>query len=140
MGAVQDAVATYRAASEAVDIETLVSTLAPDVRLISPLSSGAVFRGRDDLKILLTAVYGSLRGWRWTEEVGEGPVKVLVGEGRIGPVKLGDAMLVELDEEGRIALIRPHLRPWLGLTAFAVIAGPRLAAHPGVMRRAMRGG
>jgi len=44
--AVDDAVARYRAASEANDIGALLETLAPDVELVSPLSGRLVFRGR----------------------------------------------------------------------------------------------
>src|SRR5205823_8640568 len=58
---VDDAIARYRAASEANDIDALMDTLAPDAELISPLSGRMVFRGHDDIRALLTAVYGSLR-------------------------------------------------------------------------------
>ena len=60
----KDSVARYREASEANDIDALMQTLADDVELISPLSARAVFRGRDDMRQLLTAVYGTLRGFR----------------------------------------------------------------------------
>jgi hypothetical protein len=43
-----------------------------------------------------------------------------------------------LSGNGRIRRIRPHLRPWLGLTGFALLVGPRLARHPGVILRALR--
>lgn len=99
-----------------------------------------VFRGRDDLGILLRAVYASLRNLRWLDEAGEGRIRLLRGEARVGPFTLGDAMVLELAEDGRIRRIRPHFRPWLGLTAFALAVGPRLARHPGVMLRAMRHG
>jgi hypothetical protein len=136
---VDDVVTRYRAASEANDIEALVELLEPDAELISPLSGRMVFRGGDDLSVLLTAVYGSLTGWRWHEEVGGDRLRIVMGDGRIGPFKLGDAMLFELSSDGKIKRIRPHLRPWLGLTAFALIVGPRLARHPGVILRALRG-
>jgi hypothetical protein len=136
----ENAIATYRAASEANDIEALLGVLSPDVELISPLSGRAVFRGRDDLRLLLGVVYGGMRGLHWTEEVGDGSTRVVLGEGRIGPFKLADAMVCELDGEGRIRRIRPYLRPLLGLTVFALVLGPRIARHPGVLVRAMRGG
>jgi hypothetical protein len=97
-----------------------------------------VFRGKDDLRVLLAAVYGSLTGLRWHEEVGDGDVRVVVGEARVGPVKLGDAMVFELAPDGRIRRIRPHLRPWLALTVFALKLGPKVARHPGVVSRALR--
>jgi hypothetical protein len=134
-----DAVARYRAASEANDIEALLSVLTEDVELVSPLSGRLVFRGRDDLGVLLGAVYGGMRDLRWLQEIGDGQVRVVLGEGHLGPCKVADAMVCELAEDGRIRRIRPYLRPWLGLTVFALALGPRMARHPGVLLRAMRG-
>jgi hypothetical protein len=134
---VDDAVARYRAASEANDIDALVGTLAPDAELVSPLSGRMVFRGKDDLRVLLSAVYASLRGWRWHEEVGDASRRVIIGRGKVGPFNVGDAMVLELSSDGQIQRIRPYLRPWLGLTGFALLVAPRLIGHPGVIRRAL---
>lgn len=134
-----DAIERYRASSEANDIDAIMETLADGPELVSPISGRMVFRGEQDVRILLTAVYGSLKGWRWREEAGEGSTRVIMGDGRIGPFKLGDAMVCELAEDGRIKRIRPYLRPWLGLTVLALILGPKVAMHPGVVLRALRG-
>jgi hypothetical protein len=134
----EDAVARYRAASEANDIDGLMATLAPGAELVSPLFASLVFRGEADLRVLLTAVYGSMDGLRWREEVGDGSMRVVLGDGRIGPFKLADAMVCELDEDGRILRIRPYLRPWLALTFLGLMLGPKMAFHPGTMIRAMR--
>ena len=134
----EDAVARYRAASEANDIDGIMGTLAPDAELVSPISGRVVFRGRDDLRVLLTAVYGSLTGLRWRDEVGDGRVRVLTGGAKVGPVRLGDAMVFELADDGRIRRISPHLRPWLALTLFALKLGPKVGRHPGIVRRALR--
>jgi hypothetical protein len=50
-----------------------------------------------------------------------------------------DAMVCELDQDGLIRRVRPYLRPWLGLTFLALVLGPKLARHPGVIVRAARG-
>jgi ketosteroid isomerase-like protein len=134
-----DAVARYRAASEAGDIAAASDALAPDAELISPLSGRLVFRGRDDLLTLLDAVYGTITALRWHDEVGDDSVRVVVGEARVGPLRLGDAMVLELAADGRIQRIRPYLRPWLALTLLAVMLGPKVARHPGLVRRALRG-
>jgi hypothetical protein len=136
----EDAVARYRTASEANDIDGLIATLAPDVELVSPLSGRLVFRGRDDLRVLLGAVYGDMKGLRWREEVGDGATRVVLGDGTIGPLRLADAMVCELGEDGRIRRIRPYLRPWLALTFLALRLAPKMARHPGVMVRAARRG
>ena len=135
-----DAVALYRRASEAKDIDGLMGSLAPGVELVSPLSGRLIFRGEEDLRILLPAEYGGMTGLRWRDEIGDGATRVVLGDGKIGPFKLADAMVLELAEDGRIQRIRPYLRPWLALTFLALALGPRMARHPGVMLRAARRG
>jgi len=136
----EDAVSRYRTASEAGDIEAVMGTLAPEVEVVSPISGRMVFRGQEDVRILLGAVYGSLNGLRWTESVGEGERCVVLGEMRVAGVRMTDAMVFELASDGRIRRISPHLRPWLALTLFAALVGPKVARRPGVVRRALRPG
>jgi ketosteroid isomerase-like protein len=133
----EDAVARYRTASEAGDIEALADTLAPDVELVSPVSGRMVFKGQDDVRIVLAAVYGSLRDLRWTDALGDGEHRVIVGDTSVGPVRMTDAMVLHLAPDGRIRRIAPHLRPWLALTLLAMILGPKVGIHPGVIRRAL---
>jgi len=134
-----DAVTRYCAASEANDIDAIMATLAPDAALASPLSGHMLFRGHDDLRILLTAVYGSMSHLRWVQQTGEGtPTRVAIAEGRVAGARLGDAMVFELDDSGLIRRIRPHLRPWFATTAFALLLGPKVARHPGMVLRALR--
>src|ERR1700722_4596304 len=134
-----DAVARYRTASEANDIEVLLDLLTPDAELVSPLSGRMVFRGKEDLRVLLTAVYGGMTGLRWREEFGDARHRLLIGDGRVGPLRMSDAMVFDLADDGRIRRIRPHLRPWLAMTLFALILGPKVARRPGVIRRALAG-
>ena len=89
-----------------------------------------VFRGRDDLRVLLGAVYGALSGLTWREVIGEGATRVAVSDARIAGVTITDAMVLELDDAGLIVRIRPHLRPWLAITLFALSSGPRLPVIP----------
>jgi hypothetical protein len=133
-----DAIARYRVASEANDIDALMETLAPDAELASPLSGRMVFRGRDDLRLLLGAVYSTLRELRWQEEVGGGDAWVLIGDCKVGPLRMNDAMAFDLAADGRIRRIRPHLRPWLATTLFALMLGPQIARDPRVIGRALR--
>ena len=135
---VEDAISRYRAASEAADAEALAGTLAPDVQLLSPISGRAVFRGSEDVQLLLGEVYRSLSGLRWFEQIGDGSRRVVLGHARIGVFNMDDAMVFDLDAEGRIARITPHMRPWLGLTALAVALLPRVGRHPALMLRALR--
>jgi len=133
-----DAVATFLDATKARDIDRMVSTLAPDAELASPLFGRMVFRGRDDLRVLLGAVYGGLSNLVWREVIGEGTTRVAVSDARIAGVTITDAMVLELDDAGLIVRIRPHLKPWLAITLFALLLGPKIARHPGVLGRALR--
>ena len=133
-----DALAQYRTASEAGDVDGIMAACAPDVELVSPISGRMVFRGSEDVEVLLAAVYGSLKGLRWTDSLGDGSRRVMVGEARLLGVRLTDAMVFDLDDEGRIRRIGPHLRPWLALTLFAVVLGPKIGLRPGMVWRALR--
>ncbi|WP_328403232.1 nuclear transport factor 2 family protein [Nocardia sp. NBC_00403] len=131
-----NAVPQFRKATESADIDALMETLAPDAELASPISGRLVFRGQDDLRILLTAVYRGISAMQWTDQIGDGAHRVLLGEASIGPFRMTEAMVIELDKDGRIRKLNPHIRPWPALTFLAVRLGPRLIRHPGVMRRA----
>jgi hypothetical protein len=133
-----DAVAHYRTGSEAADIDAVMDVIADDVEVVSPISGRMVFRGRHDVRHLLAAVYGTVKDLRWTDAVGDGARRVLYGEMRVGPFRMTDAMVIDLAADGRIRRISPHLRPWLGLTYFAAVLGPKVAREAGVVKRALR--
>ncbi|GAT00876.1 nuclear transport factor 2 family protein [Mycolicibacterium fortuitum] len=133
-----DSINVFCEATRTNDIDRAMATLAPDAELISPLSGHMVFRGHDDLRSLLTAVYGGLRQLSWQEPIGEGKTRVAVSEGRIAGLTITDALIIEVDGNGQIRRLRPHLRPWLPTTVFALLLGPKIARHPAVLRRALR--
>ncbi len=139
MTRMEDALSRYCAATEAGDVDGFMATMAPDVEVVSPISGRMVFRGEDDVRFLLSAVYGTLSSLRWLRTVGEGESRVAVGEARILGVGMTDAMVFELAPDGRIRRIGPHLRPWLALTLFALVLGPKVARRPGVVWRALSG-
>ena len=128
----------YLAAAQSNDIDALVETLADDPELVSPLSGRMVFRGREDLRVLLRVVYGSLRGVSWQAPIRDGNRCVVLGESRVGPAHRYDVTVFELAEDGRIQRIRPFVRPWLGLTVDAIVVGPKMALHLGVVWRSLR--
>ena len=45
-----------------------------------------------------------------------------ISEGRLAGLRLDDAMVFDLTDDGRIRRIRPHLRPWLATTIFALVS------------------
>lgn len=133
-----DAVARYCAAASANDLEG--ATLAPDAELVSPLSARLVIRGREDLRVLLGAVYSSLEGLRWEAHTAEGSFASAVGVARIAGLRVDDAVIFELGPDGSIVRLRPHLRPWLATTVLALVLGLKLAPRADVMLRAARTG
>lgn len=139
MGSLQpvSSVSAFCAASEAYDVDGMVATLAPGAELVSPLSERLVFRGRDDLRVLLAVTYGSLHALNWTDELGDGAVRVAVSEGNIARIRFTDAMVFELDGDGQIRRLRPHLRPLPAVIMFAAVLGLKLIRHFGVVRRAL---
>jgi hypothetical protein len=138
--ALPDAVRRFCAAAVADDIDAVISTLAADAELVSPLSGRLVFRGREDLRVLLGAVYSTLRGLRWEGLIAQGRFASAVAIATAGGLRVDDALLFELNPQGEIARLRPHLRPWLATTLFALLLGPKVAVHPGLFWRAARAG
>jgi ketosteroid isomerase-like protein len=47
-----DAIAEYRAASEANDLDRFMWTLAPDAELVSPLLTHGVIRGKKAIRVV----------------------------------------------------------------------------------------
>jgi SnoaL-like domain len=135
---VQDAVASYCAASEAGDMAALEATFAPDVDLPSPLLGSFVFKGASDVGFVLRAVYGLIRNVRWDEPIGTGEKRLAIAHARVAGLAIDDAMYFELAEDGRIRSIRPHLRPLLATLVFTLLMGPRVIRRPGVVARAVR--
>ena len=128
----------FRAAWEANDLDRFLDTLAPDAELVSPLLARGVVRGKQDLRLLFAAIFGSMSQLRWTEEIMDGDRGFMLAQARVGPFRIDNALMFELDPDGRIQRLRPHLRPWLASTWFALTFGARVARHPGIVRRAVR--
>ncbi|WP_338783606.1 nuclear transport factor 2 family protein [Streptomyces sp. DG1A-41] len=134
-----DLVGRFCAAVAAGDVDAVIETMAEDAEMVTPLSSRVVIRGRDDLRAVFAAFLPSLsRDLNWRLRIGNADTTVAVAEARLGGVRVEDAMLIEQDADGRIRRVTPHVRPWLGLTVSAIVLGPKLMRHPGVVRRAMR--
>ncbi|HEY4429243.1 MAG TPA: nuclear transport factor 2 family protein [Solirubrobacteraceae bacterium] len=133
-----EAVARFCAASRSKDIDGMIATLAPDAELVSPISGHLVFRGVEDVRFLLGAVYNLLTDVEWERDVGDGQLRLALSRAKIGGIRVTDAMVFELDDQGRIWRIRPHLRPWLALSVFALLVGPKVARRPDAVRRALR--
>jgi len=60
-----DAVARFCAASVTNDVDGMMTALAPDAELVSPMFARTVVRGHDDLRVVLEVVFGGLRNLHW---------------------------------------------------------------------------
>jgi len=59
----------------------------------------------------------------------------MTAEARIGRLKVEDVVLVDVAADGTVRRLRPHLRPWPATTLFALRMTPKVARHPGLLRR-----
>lgn len=131
-------VADFLAAAVNGDVDAMMKALAPEARLESPVSGRMVIQGDRDLRRLLKAVFGTVRRLTWEPPIGEGSKRVAIGHMKIGPFNLRDATLFELDDDGRICRMRPHLGPLPAFVVFTLALGPKMAIHPGLLLRALR--
>ncbi|MBJ7328751.1 MAG: nuclear transport factor 2 family protein [Solirubrobacteraceae bacterium] len=128
--ALDRAVATttrLRQAAQAGDVEGFVQLLAPDVVLHSPITTRVQFRGRDELRTLMTAVFASLEDLEYFAETGDETTRALFLRARIGRQDVEEAMLVRLGDDGLVAELRVWFRPMPGLATLMAALGPKLA-------------
>ena len=133
-----DAVARFCAASVTNDVDGMMTALAPDAELVSPMFARTVVRGHDDLRVVLEVVFGGLRNLHWQVFIGDAQTRVAVGDARIFGLRIYDAMVIDLDDAGRIRRLRQHLRGWLPVTVRMLEVGLKLGRYPRLVGRALR--
>ena len=133
-----DAVARFCAASVTNDVDGMMTALAPDAELVSPMFARMVVRGHDDLRVVLEVVFGGLRNLHWQEFIGNAQTRVAVGDARIFGLRFYYAMVIDLDDAGRIRRLRQHLRGWLPVTVRMLEVGLKLGRYPRLVGRALR--
>jgi len=117
----------FRRAAEAKDLELLAETLREDVELHSPILFRG-FEGRDVVTQVLTHVAATLEDLTYVDELHEGDTVALRFKARVGDRELEGIDFLELDEDGRVAVLTVFMRPMSALTAF----NERMAARLGV--------
>lgn len=127
MIAVDSPLTAYRTAAEARDVPGMLACMAPDVVLKSPITDRFAFRGATQMRALLEDVFAVMQDIAYLADVGDDRTRLVTLEGRIGRQRIGEAMLVTLDDDGRIAAMELFVRPLPGLTALAAALGPRVA-------------
>jgi len=116
-----------------------VTAYAEDGALRSPIFGHFTFRGREDLRTLMRAVYKGVKETEFTSRAVEGRTAMLAARSRVLGLRIEEAFVFELDESGRIKVVTVHIRPLLGLTVLMLVLAVRMAAHPAVLLRALRG-
>ena len=107
----------FRRAAEAKDLELLTETLREDVELHSPILFRG-FEGRDVVTQVLTHVAATLEDLTYVDELHEGDTVALRFRARVGDRELEGIDFLELDEEGRVAVLTVFMRPMSALNAF----------------------
>lgn len=74
----------YRETVEAGDIEGFLATLAEDVVLHSPITARIQFRGRDEMRRLMGAVFAAIEEIRYFEDIGDATTRALFYRARVG--------------------------------------------------------
>jgi len=108
-----------RSALEARDLDAVIESLTHDVVLRSPITAGFRFTGREQIRSLYKAVFDGVETFEVTEEVGDGPTRVLVLKGQIGDQEFEEIQLLSLDDEGLVRELTLFFRPLPALPALA---------------------
>jgi len=120
----------FRRAAEAKDIELLTATLREDVELHSPILFRG-FEGREIVTQVLTHVAATLEDLTYTDELAEGNTVALRFKAHVGDRELEGIDFLELDDDGRVAVLTVFMRPMSALTAFNEQMAERLGVEPG---------
>jgi hypothetical protein len=135
----RDVLALYAQAGETGDAELVASLFAENGTLRSPIFGRFVFRGREDLRKLMSVVYRAVKDTEFTRRAREGRTAMLTGSSRVWGFRIEEAFAFDLNEQGEIETVTIHIRPLLGLTVLMLALGVGMSRHPGVILRAARG-
>ena len=120
----------FRLAAEAKDVELMAETLREDVELHSPILFRG-FEGREAVGQILTHVAATIEDLTYVDELHEGNTVALRFKARVGDRELEGIDFLELDQEGRVAVLTVFMRPMSALTAFNEQMMQRLGVAPG---------
>jgi hypothetical protein len=119
----------FRRAAEAKDVDLMLETLREDVELHSPVLFRG-FEGREAVAAILTHVAATLEDLTYVDELHEGDSVALRFTARVGDRELEGIDFLELDDEGRVAVLTVFMRPLSAVTAFNEQMMVRLGVEP----------
>ena len=107
----------FRRAAEAKDVELMTEALREDVELHSPILFRG-FEGREIIGQVLAHVAAVLEDLTYVDELHEANTVALRFKARVGDRELEGIDFLELDDDGRVAVLTVFMRPMSALTAF----------------------
>lgn len=131
--------AQWRTTAEAGDIEGFMATLSPQVVFHSPITTLTNFKGHEDVRALMEAVFATIEDIRYTQDVGNESVRALVYEAEVAGQEVQEAAIVRLNEQAEVVEVTFWFRPLPGLTALAATLGPELARRKSRPRAVLLG-
>jgi ketosteroid isomerase-like protein len=120
------AVERWITAGAAGDAAAAADCLTADAEFVSPLTDRFSFRGRDQVRTLLEAVFSVVTDFHCVERTGDGELVAVRSRGRMDRIRLEEAQLLRLTD-GAITEVRLFVRPVPAATALMRALGPLLA-------------
>jgi hypothetical protein len=112
------------------DHAALVETLAPDVRMYSPVTRDP-FVGIDEVSFVIKLLIEEFDELEYPDEFDCGDVSVVSFNGVMRGRPITGHELLRLDDQGRVRSIEISARPPSGVASIARGVGPRLARRRG---------
>lgn len=116
-----------RAAMEAHDHGAVVSLLAPDIVVHSPIIGMSHFRGRESVSLLYEAIIEGFADYRYVAEMEGDGRQLLMFTGTLRGTRLDGIDALRVNDEGLIEEMTVMIRPLAGVIAFLVEIGPLVA-------------
>src|SRR4051794_19538235 len=121
------------------DFAAMGDALTPDVVLNSPILT-TPFQGREAVTELFEAVLDTLEDIRYTDDLSEGDVRIMVFRSRIaGKVDAESIDIMRLAPDGRIREFTIMFRPLVATTTLAAELGKRLGSRRARWRGSLAG-
>jgi hypothetical protein len=108
----------FRAAAEAKDFGAADELFAENPIFRSPVVYKP-YEGRDEIKVLLSAVVQVFEDFRYVEQVETGDAAVLMFEARVGDKQLQGVDILKFGPDDRITEMTVMVRPMSGVHALA---------------------
>jgi SnoaL-like domain len=117
----------FRSAAEAKDFSAVDELFSDDVVFRSPVVFKP-YEGRDQLRMILSAVVEVFEGFRYVDQIEAGDSAALVFETEVEGRRLDGVDLLRFGDDGRIRELIVMVRPMSGVHALAEAMRRRLEA------------